>query len=135
MEPVVSTMQEHPLTLTDILRHGATVYADSVVTTWEGESSRSATFAEVAARADRLAGGAARARRRARATASARSCGTTRSTSRPTSRSRAMGAVLHTLNIRLFPEQLAYVINHAEDKVIIVDASRRCRCWPRSPPS
>ena len=34
-----------------------------------------------------------------------------------------MGAVLHTLNIRLFPEQLAYVINHAEDKVIIVDAS------------
>ena len=34
-----------------------------------------------------------------------------------------MGAVLHTLNIRLFPEQLAYVINHAEDQVIIVDAS------------
>ena len=34
-----------------------------------------------------------------------------------------MGAVLHTLNIRLFPEQLAYVINHAEDSVIIVDAS------------
>jgi len=35
----------------------------------------------------------------------------------------AMGAVLHTLNIRLFPEQLAYVINHAEDKVVIVDDS------------
>ena len=34
-----------------------------------------------------------------------------------------MGAVLHTLNIRLFPEQLAYVANHAEDKAIIVDAS------------
>ena len=34
-----------------------------------------------------------------------------------------MGAVLHTLNIRLFPEQLAFVINHAEDQVIIVDAS------------
>ena len=32
----------------------------------------------------------------------------------------AMGAVLHTLNLRLFPEQLAYVINHAEDQVIIV---------------
>ena len=28
----------------------------------------------------------------------------------------SMGAVLHTLNIRLFPEQLTYVINHAEDK-------------------
>ena len=33
----------------------------------------------------------------------------------------SMGAVLHTLNVRLFPEQLSYVINHAEDKVIIVD--------------
>ena len=34
-----------------------------------------------------------------------------------------MGAVLHTLNIRLPAEQLAYVINHAEDRFIIVDAS------------
>ncbi|MGH2515991.1 MAG: AMP-binding protein, partial [Ktedonobacterales bacterium] len=33
-----------------------------------------------------------------------------------------MGAVLHTLNIRLFTEQLEFVINDAEDKVIVVDA-------------
>ena len=33
------------------------------------------------------------------------------------------GAVLHTLNLRLPPEQLAYIINHAEDKVIFVDNS------------
>jgi fatty-acyl-CoA synthase len=32
-----------------------------------------------------------------------------------------MGAVLHTLNLRLFPDQLAYVIQDAEDKVIVVD--------------
>jgi fatty-acyl-CoA synthase len=32
-----------------------------------------------------------------------------------------MGAVLHTLNIRLFPDQLAYIINHAEDKVLLLD--------------
>ncbi|MGI9584547.1 MAG: AMP-binding protein, partial [Acidimicrobiia bacterium] len=31
------------------------------------------------------------------------------------------GRVCHTLNIRLFPDQLVYVINHAEDKVIFVD--------------
>ena len=31
--------------------------------------------------------------------------------------------VLHTLNIRLFPEQLVYIINHAEDEVIFVDRS------------
>lgn len=36
-----------------------------------------------------------------------------------------MGAVLHTLNIRLSDEQLAYVINHARDRVIIVDDSLR----------
>ena len=34
-----------------------------------------------------------------------------------------MGAVLHTLNIRLFEEQLIYIINHAEDRVIFVDDS------------
>jgi fatty-acyl-CoA synthase len=34
-----------------------------------------------------------------------------------------IGAVLHTLNIRLFAEQLTYIVNHAEDAVIFVDAS------------
>ena len=33
------------------------------------------------------------------------------------------GAVVHTLNIRLFPDQLAYIINHAEDKVIFIDTT------------
>jgi fatty-acyl-CoA synthase len=33
------------------------------------------------------------------------------------------GRVLHTLNIRLFPEQLTYIVNHAEDEVIFVDRS------------
>ncbi len=34
-----------------------------------------------------------------------------------------MGAVCHTLNPRLFAEQLTYIINHAEDKFIIFDTS------------
>ncbi len=34
-----------------------------------------------------------------------------------------VGAVLHTLNIRLFDEQLTYIVRHAEDRVIFVDAS------------
>jgi fatty-acyl-CoA synthase len=33
-----------------------------------------------------------------------------------------MGAVLHTLNIRLFSEQIEYIINDAEDRAIVVDA-------------
>ncbi|MFD2130794.1 long-chain fatty acid--CoA ligase [Pseudogracilibacillus auburnensis] len=32
-----------------------------------------------------------------------------------------MGAVLHTINIRLSPEHIIYIINHAEDKIIFVD--------------
>ena len=33
-----------------------------------------------------------------------------------------LGAVLHTINVRLFPEQIVYVTNHAEDKVVFFDA-------------
>jgi fatty-acyl-CoA synthase len=35
----------------------------------------------------------------------------------------SMGAVLHTINIRLFPQQMVYVVNHAEDRVVAVDNS------------
>jgi fatty-acyl-CoA synthase len=40
------------------------------------------------------------------------------------------GRVLHTLNIRLFPEQLTYIVNHAEDEVIFVDKSLLGVLWP-----
>ncbi len=32
-----------------------------------------------------------------------------------------MGAVLHTINPRLFPEQIAYIVNHAQDRVLLID--------------
>src|SRR5262245_50650945 len=35
----------------------------------------------------------------------------------------SFGAVLHTINIRLFPDQIAYIVNHARDGVIFVDGS------------
>jgi fatty-acyl-CoA synthase len=35
----------------------------------------------------------------------------------------SMGAVLHTLNIRLFEDDIRYVVGHAEDRVIFLDAS------------
>src|SRR3712207_485802 len=40
------------------------------------------------------------------------------------------GRVLHTLNIRLFPEQLTYIANHAEDEVVFVDRSVFGLFWP-----
>jgi fatty-acyl-CoA synthase len=40
------------------------------------------------------------------------------------------GRVLHTLNIRLFPDQLTYIVNHAEDEIIFVDRSLLPQLWP-----
>src|SRR4051794_35943949 len=40
------------------------------------------------------------------------------------------GRVLHTLNIRLFPEQITYIVNHAEDEVVFVDRSLLGLLWP-----
>ena len=34
-----------------------------------------------------------------------------------------IGAVLHTVNPRLFPEQIEYIVNHAEDRVLFFDLS------------
>jgi fatty-acyl-CoA synthase len=117
-----STMQDFPLTIGMVLRHGERVHRDSEVVTFEGAGSRRATFGEVAARAERLA-----AALRRLGIEDGDRIGTFQWNTQehleaylavPT-----MGAVLHTLNIRLFPEQLTYVVNHAEDRVVIVDDS------------
>ena len=38
--------------------------------------------------------------------------------------------MLHTLNIRLFADQIVYVANHAEDDIIFVDRSLLALLWP-----
>jgi fatty-acyl-CoA synthase len=43
------------------------------------------------------------------------------------------GRVTHTLNLRLFPEQLTYIVNHAEDEVLFVDNSVSRLLWPLLP--
>ena len=40
------------------------------------------------------------------------------------------GRVLHTLNIRLFAEQLVYIANHAEDEIVFCDRSLIPQLWP-----
>ena len=40
------------------------------------------------------------------------------------------GRVCHTLNLRLFPEQVTYIVNHAEDEVIFVDKTVAGLLWP-----
>ncbi len=117
-----STMQDGPLLVSGIVRHGAWLYADKQVITCEADGYRSATFGEIAERAERLA----RALRHLGVGEGDRVgtfCWNNQEHLEAYLAVPCMGAVLHTLNIRLFPEQLAYVINHAGDKVIIVDQS------------
>ncbi len=117
-----STMMDAPLLVRDILRHGRTIHGHSTVTTVVDGGYVTATFAQVANRADQLAA----ALTKLGVAAGDRVgtfCWNNQTHLEAYLAIPAMGAVLHTLNIRLFPEQLAYVINHAEDKVIIVDAS------------
>jgi fatty-acyl-CoA synthase len=117
-------MQDHQLTIHHILDRMRRIYGDSEVVTLqsaEGEKTR-ATYAEVGDRIDRL-------------------CGALDSLGvKPGDRVATfawnsqehlevymgvpcIGAVLHTLNIRLFPDQLTYIANHAEDRIVFVSAS------------
>ena len=119
-------MQKHPLTLRHVLERMRSVYGDSEVVSLrrggDGMTKTFATYAEVGDRVDRLCRGL-------------ESLGV-----KPGDRvatfawnsqehfelylaAPCMGAVLHTLNIRLFAEQLTYVANHAEDYVVFVDDS------------
>ncbi len=119
---MLSTMQDDQLSLAYLLQYGARLHANAEVATWTGSGTRKSTFAQVGKRSAQLAH-------------ALRSLGVTGDQRVGTFMWNntehlecymaipAMGAVLHTLNIRLFPEQLVYVANHAEDHVVIVDGS------------
>jgi len=121
---MLSTMQDGPLLISGILRHGQQVYGASRVVTITGPGAESveASFAEVARRSEQLAKALSRL-----GIGDSDRVGTFLWNNQTHLEAYlavpAMGAVLHTLNLRLFPEQLAYVINHAEDQVIICDSS------------
>ncbi len=117
-----STMQDVDLGVLHLFRHGRSVHANSTVITWGEDGPSTATYAEVAANADRLANalGSLGIGPNDRV---GTFCWNNQHHLEAYLAVPSMGAVLHTLNIRLFPDQLAYVINHAQDKVLIVDAS------------
>ena len=103
------TIQDHPLAISDILAHGQTVHARSQVVTLTEGSPRRASFAEVGERAARLAGALRRLGIRAGDRVATFGWNTQEHLEAYLAIP-SMGAVLHTLNIRLFPEQLVYVV-------------------------
>ena len=117
-----STMQDFPLTIAAIMRHGCGVHGARTATTATAVGYRRISYREVGQQAAQLA-------------SALRGIGVTGDQRVATFMWNnaehlttylavpAMGAVLHTLNIRLFPEQVAYVANEAEDQVVLVDMS------------
>jgi fatty-acyl-CoA synthase len=117
-----STMQPYPLNISQIVRYAASFHSASETVTWTGDTTRRRTYGEVGARAARLANGL-----RSLGIQGDARVGTFMWNNNEHLEAYAaipsMGAVLHTLNIRLFPEQLVYIANHAEDQAVILDGS------------
>ena len=117
-----ATMMHLPMTVKMLMDHGVQVFPESRVGSFDGESVEWTPYREVAGNAARLANVLALLGVEVGdrvATFSWNNLAHMEAYLAIPS----MGAILHTVNIRLFPEQIAYVINHAQDRVVILDAS------------
>ncbi|MGW0828216.1 long-chain fatty acid--CoA ligase [Streptomyces sp. NPDC002845] len=121
---MLSTMQDVPLLISRILTHGSAIHGSSQVITWTGEAEpHRRSYAEIGDRAAQLA----HALREDLGVEGDDRVATLMWNNAPHVEAYfaipSMGAVLHTLNLRLPPEQLAWIVNHAADRVVIADGS------------
>jgi fatty-acyl-CoA synthase len=119
---VQSTMMDVPLTVQAIMRYGTSAYADREVVTCTSSGTRRQSYGETGARAAQLAN----------ALRSLGVDGDQRVATLMWNNAEhleaylaipSMGAVLHTLNLRLDPQVIGYIATHAGDDVVIVDAT------------
>lgn len=115
-----ATMMHEPLGTAAIFAHGERIHASSRIGLFDGEQMTWRSYAETATRARRLASALTQA-------------GVVKNTRVATLSWNdfahfeaylavpAMGAVLHTLNLRLHPDQLRYIMADAEDAFLIAD--------------
>ena len=115
-------MQDAPLTIDSILRRGEQFFGGRSVATRTVTGLERITFADLAVRARQVAGVLS-----ALGISEGARVGTF---GWNTANHLAMyfaipgtGRILHTLNLRLFPEQLIYTVGHAEDEAVFVDRS------------
>jgi fatty-acyl-CoA synthase len=121
---VLSTMQDVPLLISRILQHGATVHASSQVITWtDGAAPRRRSYAEIGSRTAQLAHALRDALGVREGDRVATLMWNHAEHVETYFAAPSMGAVLHTLNLRLPPQQLAWIANHAADRVVLVDGS------------
>jgi len=115
-------MDDIPLTVTGIMRHGTTVYGEHEVVTATADGVRRRSYTQIGDRAAQLAG----ALRDLGVDGDQRVATFLWNNAEHLEAYLAipsMGAVLHTLNLRLDPVQLGYIASHAGDDVLIVDGT------------
>ncbi|MEU3296176.1 long-chain fatty acid--CoA ligase [Streptomyces longwoodensis] len=117
-------MQDVPLLISRILTHGSTVHGTSQVTTWTDEGGpQRRTYAEIGSRAAQLA----HALREDLGVRDDDRVATLMWNNAEHVEAYfaipSMGAVLHTLNLRLPAEQLVWIVQHAADRVIVANGS------------
>jgi acyl-CoA synthetase (AMP-forming)/AMP-acid ligase II len=112
-----------PLLVSTLIDHAATYHADTAIVarTTEGDVHRT-TYGEAGARARRLAQALTRLGVAPGDRIGSLAWNTHRHFEMFYGVS-GMGAVLHTINPRLFPDQIAYIVNHAADRMLFVDAA------------
>jgi fatty-acyl-CoA synthase len=119
---VQSTMMDVPLTVQAIMRYGTSAYADREVVTCTSSGTRRQSYGATGTRAAQLAN----------ALRSLGVDGDQRVATLMWNNAEhleaylaipSMGAVLHTLNLRLDPQVIGYIATHAGDDVVIVDAT------------
>ncbi len=121
--PQPGLMMNRPLLISGILEHGAAQHGDQEVVSREthGPLHRS-TYAEVAHRARQLANALAHLGLKAGSAVGSIAWNNHRHLEAYYAVS-GSGMVMHTCNPRLHPQQLIYIINHAEDEVVLFDAT------------
>ncbi|WP_037501824.1 long-chain fatty acid--CoA ligase [Solirubrobacter soli] len=122
-------MQSYPLTLTHVFRRAERLFAEKRIATVQAGGIERTTYGEWAERTRRLAGVLDDLGISADGRVGTFAWNTARHLelyfAAPCS-----GRVLHTLNIRLFPDDIVYIADHAEDEVVFVDRSLLKVLWP-----
>ncbi len=122
-------MSAYPLTLVHALERAERLFGDKTITTFTATDRTQVTYAEWADRTRRLAGALDDLGVSADGRVATFGWNTARHLelyfAAPCS-----GRIVHTLNVRLFAEQIRYIVEHARDEVIFVDRSLVATLWP-----
>ena len=114
---------DFPLTITHLLTHASLYFGTrEIVSTLPDHSKQRSNYAEVGVRARRLANALGKLGVK-EGDRVATLCWNHQQHLETYFGIPGMGAVLHTLNLRLHPKEIGYIANHAEDTVVIVDHS------------